>query len=79
MNSNRSSGIPRSSVVSRRTFLADCGMCFTGLVLSSMLHRDGVARAEASGWASWKSSVSAAWRKRWRPSDDSASTTSLSG
>src|SRR5688500_6491641 len=29
----------------RRAFLADLGMGFTGLVLGSMLHRDGVARA----------------------------------
>src|SRR5829696_5843190 len=52
MNTNRSSGLPRCSGVSRRSFLADCGMGFTGLVLSSMLHRDGVARAGTSaGWA----------------------------
>jgi hypothetical protein len=29
----------------RRTFLADLGLGFTGLALSAMLHRDGVARA----------------------------------
>src|SRR5205823_12942102 len=29
---------------SRRTFLADLGMGFTGLVLGAMLHRDGIAR-----------------------------------
>jgi Protein of unknown function (DUF1501) len=29
----------------RRTFLADMGMGFTGLALGAMLHRDGVARA----------------------------------
>ena len=29
----------------RRTFLADVGMGFTGLVLGSMLQRDGIARA----------------------------------
>ena len=52
MNSNRASGLPRCCGVSRRTFLADCGMGFTGLVLCSMLHRDGVARADASaGWS----------------------------
>src|SRR4051812_4588743 len=35
---------------SRRAFLADVGMGFTGLVLGAMLHRDGVARgADASG------------------------------
>ena len=33
--------------VSRRAFLADCGMGFTGLALGAMLWRDGVARAEA--------------------------------
>jgi hypothetical protein len=31
--------------VSRRTFLADVGLGFTGLALGAMLHRDGVARA----------------------------------
>src|SRR4051794_10221633 len=36
----------------RRAFLADVGMGFTGLALGSMLHRDGVARAdEAHGSA----------------------------
>src|SRR6188474_117881 len=30
---------------SRRTFLADVGMGFTGLVLGSLLHQDGIARA----------------------------------
>jgi hypothetical protein len=34
--------------VSRRTFLADLGMGFTGLALGAMLHRDGVARAETA-------------------------------
>jgi Protein of unknown function (DUF1501) len=35
----------------RRTFLADVGMGFTGLVLGSMLHRDGIARAnDAARW-----------------------------
>jgi len=33
--------------VNRRTFLSDVGMGFTGLVLGSMLFRDGVARADA--------------------------------
>src|SRR3954463_15977964 len=33
--------------VSRRTFLADFGMGFTGLALGAMLHRDGIARAAA--------------------------------
>src|SRR5207244_7609131 len=32
--------------IHRRTFLADTGMGFTGLALSAMLFRDGVARAD---------------------------------
>src|SRR5438552_923013 len=32
--------------VSRRSFLVDTGMGFTGLALGAMLFRDGVARAE---------------------------------
>ncbi|HEV3449112.1 MAG TPA: DUF1501 domain-containing protein [Gemmataceae bacterium] len=35
--------------LTRRAFLADTGMGFTGLVLGSMLLRDGVARAAAAG------------------------------
>jgi hypothetical protein len=35
--------------IHRRTFLADAGMGFVGLVLGAMLHRDGVARAAAPG------------------------------
>src|SRR5205823_12819015 len=43
---------PSCGRVSRRTFLADLGMGFTGLALGAMLHRDGVARAEAGpNWA----------------------------
>ena len=43
----------RCAGVTRRSFLADTGMGFTGLVLGSMLFRDGVARAENIGdaWA----------------------------
>src|SRR5579862_7194088 len=37
----------------RRSFLADTGMGFTGLVLGALLHRDGVARAEAAGEGAW--------------------------
>jgi hypothetical protein len=38
--------------IPRRSFLADCGMGFTGLALGAMLHRDGVARAAtAEPWA----------------------------
>src|SRR5690349_3061975 len=36
--------------VSRRSFLADTGMGFTGLVLGSMLFRDGRAKASEAGW-----------------------------
>ena len=35
--------------VPRRTFLADMGMGFTGLVLGTMLARDGIVRAETPG------------------------------
>jgi hypothetical protein len=38
--------------ISRRTFLADIGLGFTGLALGSMLHRDGIARA-ADGHDTW--------------------------
>jgi len=34
--------------VHRRTFLADCGMGFTGLALGAMLQRDGFAAAESA-------------------------------
>src|SRR5690348_16684518 len=34
--------------VSRRSFLADTGMGFTGLALGAMLFRDGVAKAQAA-------------------------------
>jgi hypothetical protein len=37
--------------VSRRAFLADLGMGFTGLALGAMLHRDGVVRADVTGTA----------------------------
>src|ERR1700730_7037582 len=33
--------------ITRRSFLADTGMGFTGLALGAMLFRDGVARADA--------------------------------
>jgi hypothetical protein len=36
--------------MNRRTFLADTGMGFTGLALSAMLQRDGIARAEEEAW-----------------------------
>ena len=37
---------PPCGRIHRRTFLADVGLGFTGLALGSMLHRDGVVRAE---------------------------------
>ncbi len=39
----------------RRTFLADCGMGFTGLALGSMLARDGIwaGAARAGEEESW--------------------------
>lgn len=39
------------SGVSRRSFLADMGMGFTGLALGALLFKDGVARAAESGWS----------------------------
>src|ERR671932_706964 len=36
---------PRCPGVTRRSFLADTGMGFTGLALGALLYRDGVARA----------------------------------
>src|SRR6266508_6368164 len=39
---------PACAGVSRRSFLSDLGMGFTGLALGAMLHRDGVARADAA-------------------------------
>lgn len=35
--------------IRRRTFLADCGMGFTGLVLGAMLQRDAIAAAGSAG------------------------------
>src|SRR5687768_8213300 len=36
---------------SRRTFLADMGLGFTGLALGSMLHGDGIVRAASESWS----------------------------
>src|SRR6476646_7044327 len=56
---------PNCTGVSRRSFLADTGMGFTGLALSAMLFRDGVARgAEQSPPSPHKSG--------WQPSDGRA-------
>ena len=38
--------------VNRRTFLADTGMGFTGLALGSLLHGQGIARADDE--ANWR-------------------------
>src|SRR5215207_4158804 len=46
-------GLHRCGGVSRRSFLADTGMGFTGMVLGSMLFRDGVARGEHAEGALW--------------------------
>ena len=35
--------------LTRRTFLADAGLGFTGLALGALLFRDGVSRADVSG------------------------------
>jgi hypothetical protein len=49
MSSIHTSGLlPQSPASSRRAFLADVGMGFTGLALGSMLARDGVVRAAES-------------------------------
>src|SRR4051794_8614654 len=51
MDSLRHSAKHSCCGIHRRTFLADLGMGFTGLVLAAMLQRDGVARASApSTW-----------------------------
>jgi hypothetical protein len=49
MASQSNSRAPCCGRIQRRTFLADVGMGFTGLALGAMLHRDGVARADAEG------------------------------
>lgn len=48
-----SAGLPAHRTPSRRQFLADVGMGFTGLALGSLLHQDGIVRGnDASvGWA----------------------------
>ena len=40
---------PPCGRIHRRTFLSDLGYGFTGLALGSILHRDGVAKADDSG------------------------------
>src|ERR1043166_7951257 len=43
---------PRCCGITRRSFLADTGMGFTGLALGALLFRDGITRAQA-GVAGW--------------------------
>jgi hypothetical protein len=45
MVKNRSHSCPG---ISRRSFLADTGMGFTGLALAALLHRDGVVRGDSA-------------------------------
>ena len=47
-DSNRAS---RCCGITRRSFLADTGMGFTGVALGAMLFRDGVAHAEPGAGA----------------------------
>jgi hypothetical protein len=44
---------PNCTGVSRRSFLADTGMGFTGMALGAMLFRDGVARAASPETSTW--------------------------
>ncbi len=46
-NKNRTRCCPG---ITRRSFLADTGMGFTGLALSALLFKDGVPQAEAAAW-----------------------------
>src|SRR6184192_436178 len=48
MSSDSNPKLHRCPGVSRRSFLLDTGMGFTGLALSAMLFRDGQARAESA-------------------------------
>src|SRR6187431_1327686 len=41
---------PNCTGVSRRSFLADTGMGFTGLALGAMLFKDGLVRADETNW-----------------------------
>ena len=52
MHHPRNFGFPCGQI-NRRTFLADLGMGFAGLAMGSILSRDGVARADATGPGAW--------------------------
>lgn len=51
MKSNPATTLASPAPASRRAFLSDIGMGFTGLALGSMLHRDGIVRASESAAA----------------------------
>src|SRR4051812_42149383 len=43
---------PGCTGITHRSFLADCGLGFTGLALGAMLARDGIVKAgEPAGWS----------------------------
>jgi len=48
MSAKRPAPEKRCGGVTRRSFLVDTGMGFTGLALGAMLFRDGVARGQAA-------------------------------
>src|SRR3954468_697659 len=47
-NAQNRARLSRCAGISRRSFLADTGMGFTGLALGAMLFKDGIARADSS-------------------------------
>src|SRR5688572_17389135 len=49
-NSGFDHSMPRCPGITRRAFLADTGMGFTGLALGAILFRDGIPDAHASTW-----------------------------
>src|ERR1051325_6438254 len=52
MSTHGSNRSPHCPGITRRSFLSDTGMGFTGLALSAMLFKDGVAKAQDApvGW-----------------------------
>ena len=44
--------------IRRRSFLADCGMGFTGLALGAMLQRDGIVRAADAAYVGGRPTAS---------------------
>ena len=53
MSSGESNSDPRCRGITRRSFLADTGMGFTGLALGALMFEDGIGRALANepAWA----------------------------